>query len=264
MNSQLPSLEVLICALGVEGLARACRIPHEPQEGVTYTISLQGAPDAVLPPQLEERQDVRLIHCPTLGLSRNRNFAIDNATGDILLTSDDDLLYHPGAFQRVREVLAEHPDAEAALFRYVRDDGGYEKAYPTGTVEVMGRLPKGYFVTSFELAHCRGTRVRYPENMGLGEEIGSGEETVAVDRLLKSGAKIILSDTVICTHQGATTGLRAGFNRGRTLGAGAAIRLIYPKTWPIRLLLKAARMHRAGQGPLLRVLRFLIKGAFAV
>lgn len=264
MNSKLPSLEVLICTLGEEGLARAASMPHEPQEGVSYTISLQGAPEATLPQRLAERQDVRLLHCPTLGLSRNRNFAISKATGDVLLTADDDLQYRQGAFQKIRETFAEHPEAAAALFRYVLSDGSYEKRYPSGTMVISRKLPKGYFVTSFELAHRRSIPVHYPENMGVGEDIGSGEETVAVDRLLKSGAKIILSDTTICTHQGATTGLRKGFDRGRTLGAGASIRLICPDSWLIRLPLKALRMHKAGQGSLPKLLIYLFKGAYYV
>lgn len=263
MNHPLPSLEVLICALGAEGLERACRIPHAPQEGVIYTISLQGAPDASLPEQLAERKDVRLIHCPSLGLSRNRNFAIVHATGDLLLTADDDLQYFPDAFRKIRETFSQHPDAAAALFRYVLADGSQEKRYPAGTVDVKRRLPKGYYVTSFELAHRRATNIFYPENMGVGEELGCGEESVAVDRLLKSGAKVILSDTVICVHPEATTGTRHGFNRSNTMGQGATIGILHPYSWPMRLPIKALRMVKAHQGPLPKLLFYLFKGAIS-
>lgn len=264
MNSKLPSLEVLICALGAEGLVRACRIPQEQREGVSYTISLQGAPACFLPDHLAERVDVRLIHCPTLGLSRNRNFAIAHAQGDILLTADDDLRYLPGAFQKVRETFAQHAEVDAALFRYVLADGSYEKLYPSCTVEVNHRLPKGYFVTSFELAHRRESLVHFPENMGVGEELGCGEEMVAVHQLLKSGAKLMLSDTAICVHPEATTGLRKGFDRCRTLGEGATIRILCPKSWPIRLPLKAIRMVKGEQGSLPKLLYYLFKGAFSI
>lgn len=261
-----PTLEILVCtnkAGAVAGLASA--LPP-PAEGVSWLVAWQdadSAPDVDLS-ALEGRGDVRVLRNPGRGLSQNRNFAFDNAVGDILLVADDDLAYNPGAFDAIRKVFALDAALDMALFRYSVSQGGYEKVYPDTPERLADRLPKGYYITSVEIALRRLGRsgsLRFDENYGLGAPLlSAGEEDIFVERARREGHKIMLFPVDICVHEGYSTGSASTLAPGAMRASGAVMSFLYPSSWPLRLPLKAFRVWRKGQYGLFSGLWQLIKG----
>ena len=83
-------LDIAICTYGADGPSRVAMMLLPPEEGVRYVVSWQEHGDAVLPEILKDRKDVAVFRLDKKGLSNNRNNAIANCTGDIVLISDDD------------------------------------------------------------------------------------------------------------------------------------------------------------------------------
>jgi len=260
---KLPTLEILISTNSLPAFS-AMSLPQE--EGVSYLISWQKNAGLEAPQRLLDRRDVRIVRNPGSGLSQNRNHALDHASGDILLIADDDLIYRPGAFRKIREAFASHPGLDIGLFRYECGDGRSEKTYPEEETVIKEKLPKGYFVSSIEIAIRRKGRsghLRFDPKFGLGAPVlGAGEEEVFLHHALKSGHEVRFFPTTICTHPGETTGLLARIAPAALRGIGATILLLYPVSWAPRLLLKAWRISRSGQGGFFGSLRSLTHGAF--
>lgn len=79
-------LQVLICTIGAEGIARVLKAVHPRVEGVGYLVSWQQPDgDIPVPQELAERQDFQVFIHRSHGISRNRNFAISCASAPLCL-----------------------------------------------------------------------------------------------------------------------------------------------------------------------------------
>lgn len=252
------TLEVLICTLGRDGIARVDAMGLPRVENVSYLVSWQ-MPDGEIPQNLL-RPDVRVITSHDTGLSRNRNHALDNATGDILLIADDDLRYTARQLLSVLDVFRKNPSLEVATFRY---DGEDKKCYPDHECDLGKKLPKGYYVTSFELALRRDSpagKLRFNEKMGIGARyLHAGEEELLLLAARKMGLNCRFFPITITSHEGLTTGNRHVMP-GVARAFGAYIGLAHPFTCLPRIVLKAWRLYRSGQGRFFPVLWQMLCG----
>lgn len=261
MNDR-PTLDVLICTLGPDGIRRVAEMPLPEMDGVRYIVSWQMSGTDVPPPVLSSRKDIEIHRADSRGLSANRNNALACSRADIMLIADDDLRYTPEGITSVIDAFAGHPDVDIGLFRYTGADAKY---YPEGCRRIGFPLPKGYYLTSFEIAirRCAATEgLRFDPRFGLGAPVfGSGEELLFVREAIKRGANVTMFPTVITEHPGMTTGTRMTSSAAVQRAEGLVIALLNPLTAPLRIPLKAWRMHRQG-APLLPALLRLTEGAF--
>ena len=261
----LPTLEILISTNDAGALGRIASAMPPKEEGVSYLSGWQKSEGHKVPQALAGRDDVRILRNPGTGLSQNRNFALDHASGDILLLADDDLIYTEGAFSRIREIFAASPGLDIATFRYECSDGSIEKIYPLSQVRLGRNLPKGYYVTSFEIAVRRLGRsghLRFNPDFGLGATVlGCGEEEIYLHSALRLDHEVEFFPLTICVHDGPTTGSSPKLKDSSLRGNGATIALLYPVSWLLRLPLKAWRLWRSRRGSFFRNLWQLTYGA---
>lgn len=238
------TLEVAICTMGAEGIARAALMIAAPQAGVSYLISWQKGEGCPVPTELVSRDDVRIVACQRQGLSANRNNALDHARGDIVLIADDDLEYHEGAFDAIRRVFEADPALEYATFRH---DGPGERVYPEHEMRLGIPLPRGFSQTSFEVAlrrDSRAGRLRYCERFGLGSgRYICGEEELLLRKAIRQGVVCRFFPVTIVIHPGVSTGFRVSEQDGVNRVRGVIARLDRPLTWHVRTV---ARCWRAG------------------
>lgn len=254
------NLQLLISTIGREGILRAASVPLPPMPNVSYIVGWQ-MPEGEVPESLR-RDDIRVISSFERGVSRNRNLLLDHATGDVLLVTDDDLIYTPERLQTVIRKFKENTAIDLALFRY---EGADVKRYPERECIITEHLPKGYYVTTFEIALRRNSvagRHRFDERFGPGSEyLHCGEETMFLQQLLHRGVNAMFFPVTITCHEGLTTG-----NRPQTPGTvrtnGALIRLMYPLSWPLRVLLKAYRLNRVGQYTFGKAVKDMLAGIY--
>ena len=244
-------LEILICTID-DGINRVAEMLMPRREDVGYLVSwqLRDARDAQLPESLE-RDDVRVVRLEGRGLSRNRNHAIDNAQGDICLIADDDLKYYAYNLGRVIECFEHNQQLDFATFRY--DSAADKKIYPSQEFDLK-RFPKGYYVTSFELAFRRTSvqgRLRFDEHFGLGAEVlKAGEENVFVHDALVMGLRGRFFPITIAIHNHPTTGVSRAGERGVIMANAAYLQVAYKHNYKwLRAVLMAWRSHRRGKVP---------------
>ena len=117
---KIPTIQFLICTIN-ERILRVPSMLLSPIAGITYLVSWQQykfnnevrAADQVhnVLLLLEQRSDVHVVSCQGQGLSRNRNNAIQHATGDLLVIADDDCVYSLDSIKHIRLAFGLHPDA---------------------------------------------------------------------------------------------------------------------------------------------------------
>lgn len=220
-------LQVLISTYDQEGVDRVSKMFLPELDNVSYLISVQNPHKKVLMyPDSILRKDILITEIESKGLGLNRNHSIDESTGDILLISDDDLIYTVQGLKAVIHTFEENSDIDIATFRYL---GGDNKKYPDYEFDLL-QEPKGCYITSFEIAIRKSsipTDIRFSKYLGAGNTIFScGEENLFVYRLLKAGLKGRFFPITIVEHPELTTGSRQA-TAGALRGQGNWLRLRY-------------------------------------
>ena len=203
------TIQFLISTLG-ERIAQAAKVLLPPMEGVSYVVVWQrnGIGSDALPAELKEREDVSIVEDNGKGLARSRNIALENATADLLVITDDDNRYDTAAIELIRNAFEKHPTAGLIQFQALSMEGKPLRNYPAFPYTYETR-PRGTYFCSVELVMRRKANLpRFDERFGLGAELGCGEEEVFVHEAVKRGVKMIYVPQPLVRTDGATTGGR--------------------------------------------------------
>lgn len=233
-------LQVLICTFGADGIMRVANGIHPRICGVEYLVSWQQAGHTPLPAPLH-RDDFIIHKTDSTGLAKNRNNALSKATAPLVLISDDDIDYTPEGLMAVINAFQDNPHADLITFRYGSLHS--KKKYPPAKFS-LAKPPKGYFLTSFELAFRRRSvtgNVWFNENFGIGAFFPCGEEDIFLKECLDFGLSGIFLPVTIARHEGATTSGRNLMLASRPMTKGAVFLRLHPRDWPLRMLAHALR-----------------------
>ncbi|MCH5241268.1 MAG: glycosyltransferase [Muribaculaceae bacterium] len=254
------TLDVVIATYGPEGIERVSKMFLPKTENVKYIVSWQNHQDGPIPENLQ-RDDISIYRLNNKGVSNNRNNAIAQSKADLIYLSDDDIILMPEALQKIMQRFDEYPDTDMATFMmYERN----RKKYPEGITDLGFYLPKGYNVGTYQMAFKRNLFPAIQFNTAFGPN--SGKFETSEDELFhltfrKKGYKCRFFPDVIASHPHEATGRRAITDPRAIYGMGAIITLSFPKTFWLRIPIKAYRMYKNGQYKLLSGIRDLAIGS---
>jgi glycosyltransferase involved in cell wall biosynthesis len=163
------------------------------------------------------------------GLSRARNVALTEVTGDVIAFPDDDCVYPPDLLERVAA-------------RFTPDLDGLTGREPSWTTEaaVLTRDNLWKRAISFTIFLRRGVVEgvgSFDESLGLPE--ASGEEIDYLVRALDGGARIEYDPSLIVEHDGKPDADAFGAREGESLGY-ILRKHHYPRRTVLRLLIRPA------------------------
>ena len=239
------TIQFLISTLG-ERIAQAAKVLLPPVEGVSYVVVWQrnGIISDALPAELKEREDVSIVEDNGKGLARSRNIALENATADLLVITDDDNRYDTAAIELIRNAFEKHPTAGLIQFQALTMEGKPLRNYPAFPYAYETR-PRGTYFCSVELVMRRKANLpRFDERFGLGAELGCGEEEVFVHEAVKRGVKMIYVPQPLVRTDGATTGGRFLTDANVQKAKGAVLCILHGKVgaW-LRLCSQVMQLH---------------------
>lgn len=204
-------LSVCICTLD-DGIRQVAGGLIPPCVGIEYVVSWQctgTAEHCAVPAELEERDDVRIYRLQGRGLSRNRNHALEQARGELLLIADDDERFRPAYLANVLRSFADHPRMDIGLFRVKDHQGNWLKNYPEISYDYP-HVPPGAYPCSVELVlHRRVVEagLRFDEHYGLGSPyLAAGEEDILLLDAMRMGLLIRYIPLCIAETEAVTTG----------------------------------------------------------
>lgn len=195
------------------------------------------------------RANVRCLTFAERGLSRSRNRAIQASVGEFLVICDDDIVFFPNAFDRIRASLDQYPADDLLTFKMTDRSGTPRKRYRAYSFRHNRRTIAK--VSSCEIGLRRRSllehQVTYDERFGLGAEFPLGEEVVFLHDCLARGMSIRFVPAEISMHPLESTGNRmdAATERGR----GALVqRLFGAFAIPIGLFFYLKKLHELPAG----------------
>lgn len=168
-------------------------------------------------------RQVLWINSTDRGVSKSRNKAIDNATGDYCVLADDDEVFHSNYELIIGKVSTNNPDADILRFQIY----GIETVFKEYSPE---QYQMGYLQTMkassvelvFKLSSIRTNKIQFDELIGSGTKYVAGEENAFLWLCLRKGLKILAVPQIIADlHMGDSTWFK-GYNADYFIGKGAA------------------------------------------
>ena len=207
-QKHLPSLDVLISTCN-ERIAKVVDMNLQVIPGVSYVISHQRF-EEVDPSVIKAaedfcayRDDVTLITIQSKGAGANRNNALDSATADLCLITDDDVVFDASAIQQIQHLYQDHPDLDFIAFRMVDKEHRSIKNYPESDLPLrpIGKRHESASIWGPEISFRRKAvlenGIRFNELIGVGSNLPVGEDTLFAVHCFEHGLRMAFSDLVI-------------------------------------------------------------------
>lgn len=144
---------------------------------------------------------IRHIKSDVKGLSLARNIGLREASGDIIVLSDDDCWYPETALQTIKEEFVAHSEVDVLLTQIYDPISdclykNYEKEAKTLT-KATNLLSR----SSIELAFRNDKNIVFDELFGLGATYVAGEENDYLINCLNAHKKIVYKPVVTVYHE---------------------------------------------------------------
>lgn len=134
---------------------------------------------------------IKCYHFAEKGVGLSRNNALMRAIGDIVLFSDDDIVYEEGYASKILDAFEKHPDADMLLFNMnVEEDRATYFTEKETRVRWYncGRYPTYSFAIRREKLHKSG--ITFSLLFGGGAKYSNGEDSLFIRDCIKKGFKI--------------------------------------------------------------------------
>ena len=179
-------LQVLVSAVGQEVSTLAERMHLESDAIIinqTKTIAYQEYEHA--------KHKICCYSFAEKGVGLSRNNALLRATGDIVLFSDEDIVYDAGYEEKILEEFKKHPEADMLLFNM--RVGEARATYYTEKLHRVhiwnaGRYPTYSFAVRREKLHA--AHITFSLLFGGGAKYSNGEDSLFLKDCLKYGFKV--------------------------------------------------------------------------
>jgi glycosyltransferase involved in cell wall biosynthesis len=148
----------------------------------------------------ESAISIQHIKSPVLGLSVNRNFGLNAATGDVVAFPDDDCQYPPELIDTVDRALTED-DLDFVMGKIWDPEKNVPaiRKWPDARIKI-NRF-NFYRLTSSITLFTRLKAQRFDERFGLGAKFGSNEDAIYVLSMLSAGARGVYLPNMRIYHE---------------------------------------------------------------
>lgn len=242
------------------------------QEDLSIAEQMNIRCDAVVANQADRDEDItyktdygiwRMITTTTRGVGRNRNIGLEAADGDILLLSDDDVVYRDDMPVQVLQAFADCPQADMIVFGLdmVRDGQVFEtRSEPFHRVHIWNALKYGTCRMALRREALQKTGIRFHESFGGGCPFSAGEDSLFLKSCLDNGLRIYAHPYVLGGCRKDQSSWFVGYNDKYFYDKGVLVRHLFPHTAYLMALYFAIRFKRETKVGVWQRLRLVYAG----
>lgn len=193
----------------------------------------------------KDSNSILWINSNERGLSKSRNTAIKNATADICLIADDDLIYVDNVKNLILEEFEKHPEADIIAFQV---DGINEifKRYSTHfkKLNIFSIMRVSSVEIAFKLSSIREKNIKFNEKFGSGAKYVSGEENLFLKDALDAKLNVFYAPIKIANVFIGDSTWFSGFNDEYFVTKGAMFATFFSSLSLLLILQFAIRKRK--------------------
>ncbi|MDR3587305.1 MAG: glycosyltransferase family A protein [Desulfosporosinus sp.] len=208
-----------------------------------------------------EDHSVKVVSTNDRGVGKNRNVALLNASGDICVLGDDDLMYPPNYQEIIRCAFEELPDADIIVFNIVnREIPDQRPITKIKRVGIFNFTRYGAPRIAFKRESLLKANILFSFLFGGGAKYSSGEDTIFLREALKKGLKIYAYPMKIADVIKKISTWFTGYNEKFFFDKGALIATLFPKMKYLAGIYIAIRFKSSSKFTYLQALKHVFKG----
>jgi glycosyltransferase involved in cell wall biosynthesis len=209
-------------------------------------------------------QEIKFIRSDNRGVGRSRNLAIINATADICLIADEDMIYVDNYEKIVFDEFKKRPDADIILFSIESlnpDRPCYEETR-NHIVNKLNFMKYGACRVAFRRESILKNNIFFSLMFGGGARYGSGEDSIFLNDCLKYGLKIYACTKKIADVKQEESSWFTGFNKKYYFDKGALFSAMgkYNSLLLIPLMAIRGKNEFKDKFSVKQVIDFMVKG----
>ena len=204
---------------------------------------------------------VKIISTTDKGVGKNRNIALLNASAEICILGDDDLLYEDDYPQMVNKAFDELPDADIIVFHIVN------LKYPNKRIITQAKRV-GYFNfarygacrVAFKRESILKANIWFSLLYGGGAKYSSGEDTLFLCEAYRKGLKIYTHPGKIADAVQETSTWFNGYNEKFFIDKGVLLANLFPRMKYIVGLKMAIQFKKKSDYSYIKAINLVFKG----
>ena len=155
--------------------------------------------------------NIKVINSFERGSPTSRNLAIRNATADVCLMSDDDIVYEPKFKQIIEEAYHNYQEADMISFEALNEDGQlYTNYFPEGMHNKASLMKIFTWVISFKREVYMKHDIYFNHHFGVGSTFKGATEYVFLRNAFDIGLNMRHISKTIVMHPNISSGVLMG------------------------------------------------------
>ncbi len=206
---------------------------------------------------------IKMITTPTRGVGLNRNIALMAADEEILLFSDDDVIYNDDMCEAVLEAFTQLPYADVIIFgmNIMKNGDIVEKrTSDVKRLHVWNAMRFGTYRIAIRRKALVKKNITFHQSFGGGCAFSAGEDTLFLKTCFDSGLKVYSHSYVLGTCSKDTSSWFSGYHDKYFYDKGVLVRTLFPKTAYIMALYFGVRFKRKTELGVFKRLRLIYSG----
>ncbi len=205
----------------------------------------------------------KMICTPTRGVGLNRNIALLAAEGELLLFSDDDVVYNDGMAQAVEAAFDENPKADVLIFGMdmVKDGVVTERRHlKKKRLHLWNALRYGTYTVAIRRSAVLRGGLSFHQCFGGGCMYSAGEDSLFIRSCFQRGLKVYSHDYVLGTCCKDNSSWFTAYDEKYFYDKGVLVRYLFPRNWWGMGLYFGIRFKRKTDVGMLRRIRLIYTG----
>lgn len=207
--------------------------------------------------------NIKMITTATRGVGLNRNIALMAADAEILLFSDDDVVYNDDVAENVTAAFEKLPQADVIVFGMdiVKNGKITERRHlKRGRLKVWNSMRFGTYTVAVRRSSIIKKNVTFNQCFGGGCPFSAGEDTLFLKSCFDAGLKVYSYDYVLGTCSKDSSSWFAGYNEKYFYDKGVLVRNLFPKTAYVMALYFGIRFKRKTDLGVFKRLKYIYAG----
>lgn len=182
---------------------------------------------------VDHNRKIRMISTTERGLSNSRNMALENATGDVCILCDDDVVYCDQYVEIVKEAFEKVPDADIMVFnieRISQDIRRTEEKIFTHIFRILPYKTYGSVHIAFKRKSIESKKILFNTLFGTGSGMyNMGEDAIFFMNAHKAHLHCYVYPACIAKVYFDSSSWFKGYNDHYFYDVGAYLSVVYPK-----------------------------------
>lgn len=175
---------------------------------------------------------IKMITTATKGVGLNRNIALMAADAEIILFSDDDVVYNDGTAEAVVKAFEDNPKADVIIFSMdiIKNGAVTEKRHlQRRKLHVWNAMRFGTYTVAVRRDAILKNNITFHQYFGGGCPFSSGEDSLFIKNCFDSGLKVYSHEYVLGSCCKDVSSWFEGCNEKYFYDKGVLMRRLFPR-----------------------------------